>query len=76
MPGVIAGLGVGAGRDARGVAGVRRVRRVGLFLCVVLGFGFAAGMFFMSCPSCCGNADPLIISISAHTNTMRDSLRP
>lgn len=75
MPGVISGVGVGDGfgRAGRRVVGARRVVR---FLCVVLGFGFAAGILLMSCPSCCGSANPLIISISAHTNTVRDRLRP
>lgn len=74
MPGVISGLGVGDGRGraARRVAGARRVV---FFLCVVLGFGFAAGILFMSCPSCCDSADALIIGMSVHTATARDSLR-
>ena len=48
---------------------------VDLFRVVVFGFGFAAGIFFMSCPSCCGNAEALIVNTSVNTNAARHSLR-
>ena len=44
------GVGDALGRAARCVAGVRRLGVVDLFRVVVFGFGFAAGIFFMSCP--------------------------
>lgn len=75
------GIGVGlAIGDCEGVgdafsAGVRRLGVVDLFRVVVLGFGFAAGIFFMSCPSCCGNAEALIVNTSVNTKAARHSLR-
>lgn len=48
---------------------------VDLFRVVVFGLGFAAGIFFMSCPSCCGHAEVLIVSTSVNTKAARHSLR-
>ena len=62
--------GDACGRDARRVV-VRRRVGVDLFLVVVFGFGFAAGAFFISCPSCCGNAEAFIVNTSVNAKTVR-----
>ena len=77
--GIGVGLAVGDCELLGGVgldAGVRRrLGVVDLFRVVVFGFGFAAGIFFISCPSCCGNAEALIVSTSVNTKAARHSLR-
>ena len=75
MPGISLRVVDGAlGCAARLFGGVRRLVAVDFFL-VVFGFGFAAGIFFISCPSCCGNAEVLIASMSANTKIVRHDWR-
>ena len=76
--GIGVGLAVGDCESLGGVgldAGVRRLGVVDLFRVVVFGFGFAAGIFFMSWPSCCGNAEVLVVSTSVNTKAACHSLR-
>lgn len=71
IPGVITcGLGDGEGLGLVVLLVVVRLARVvGLFLAATFGFGFgfAAGGFGMTWPSCCGNAWPLTAKINANT---------
>lgn len=70
MPGVITWGGLGDG-EALGVAGFfaagRRGFGRGFFLGAVFRFAFAAGIFFMSCPSCCDS--PLTFTANTRANT-------
>jgi hypothetical protein len=53
------------------LAARRALGRGFFFLGALFAFGFATGIFFMSCPSCCGNALMLTANIRANAPSVR-----